>query len=277
MNKYIKDNFNKYIKFMNKCLLAKETSPYYNHLNGLLKLLEVYNIEIMKLNSRKDVFQTNKKRLVFNILFSTSRLYFNELKNSIIVSNHISAYCILRIIVENYIVMSFLSQKSDSFSKKYYNFSSIVLYNRIQDKDIDTSYISEEDERKIKKAYNEVKIYVENNIKNNKEILTDEWLEKNHYGWASECFPKKPTLKMISNACSKDDEIRLWYKLSSFVHNNEIIIKLEQFKKNMGDEFWIINECFEYIIKYINLYFELYKVEKQIQIEMQKLINEVAE
>jgi hypothetical protein len=178
--------YEKYIKIISGALEEKRNLSNYKYLDSCIEIYNAYEKEITKIKNHKVISRSKSKTNVFKILFNSSLIYFNELKNDIVLSNYTSAYCILRIIIENYIIITFLYKNKSMFSRKYYNFSNVALLKIIKNY---SKQISKESKRKILKNYRKIKLGIDfdynnlsNSLRSNFGTNAKDLLEKNNYG-----------------------------------------------------------------------------------------------
>jgi hypothetical protein len=72
------------------------------------------------------------------------------------------------------------------------------------------------------------------------------------------------------------DEISEWDGLSSFVHSNDIFIKFQQLDPTFDIELKIFDMYCDYVVKYINLYIKIYKINKEDENSIQNTINKAS-
>lgn len=279
MHKSEKSFYESYIETIGKGLNEKNALAHYKYLDGCVELYDAYVKEISKIKDCKKIHRSTIKTKVFKIFFNSSLIYFNELRNNIVLSNYTSSYCILRIIIENYIIMTFLYYNANVFSRKYYNFSNVLL-SKIANKYPES--ISTEIRDKTNRNYKTIKKEIEADYnklsksqKSNFGINATD-LINNNYGWISTFLLKRPSLELIAIKSNLEEEIKEWDDLCSFVHSNEVFIKFQQLEPNFSVDLKIFDMYCNYIVKYINLYIKIYKINKEDEKNIQNTIDSIS-
>lgn len=276
---------NDYIKDINKALKEKNDLKYYNYLNNLIEIYNLYHEIIEKILSKSHSVIPNSKKNIISILFLSSIEYFNEAKNSIIISNYIATNCVLRIIIENYIILYFLYKNNEEFSKRYFDWVEVSKYKIIKTNKFIADNTEIEIKESIKSNYKEYEFKIKNDIKEFKRKFdgdkkdlnwcnSDNLIFRNNYGWISTKLNKNPNLKIIAANVSLNSEYESFEQLSSKVHSNEIFEKFLNNKKDIGMEIKTVAIFMEYMEKFLNLYFDVYNTDYK-KIEFEKSIKKM--
>jgi len=266
------DKFKEYIKYVHTKLEEDKNGLlcYYEHLNKCMEFYNEYYCEIS--NTLKE--NTFYKEKVLKIFFDSSILYFTELSKSVRIGNYISASCILRILVENYILITYIHSREEKISKYFWYFPYIVEYIKAGSDNFLSDYnISSQDKKEILTKCSEILKSMSTDYKEylGKNKPVEKLINRTRYGWVLE-FKDQPSLKLIANSVSLDEEYEDFEKLSSSVHSNDTNRKIIQLDIE-DQEFDTIYFYTTYIEKYLALYLDIYKIDSETDSEMQDFIH----